>query len=124
MDAKHDANGLQSGHASPTSEQGKPLLVIQTERHLSQGQRLLIREAAEAMATRVGMEALILDGGLKAEVHRDFAPLIDAITAQTDAINQLAASNMALVDAILDQIDDGYGDSAGLSRNYLDGSTL
>lgn len=78
MDAKPDANGLQSGRASPTSERVESLL----------------------------------------------AGLLRQMQQQTDAINQLAASNMALVDVILDQIDDGYGDSAGLGRNYLDGSSL
>lgn len=46
------------------------------------------------------------------------AALIKAVQAQTDAINQLAASNMALVDLIAD----GMVDEEEVAEEYLDGS--
>lgn len=46
--------------------------------------------------------------------------LLAAMQAQTEAINALAASNMALVDAMIEGAEDSDGEE--LSRTYLDGS--
>ena len=46
--------------------------------------------------------------------------LLVAMQAQTEAINALADSNMALVDAMIEGAEDGDGEE--LSRTYLDGS--
>lgn len=46
--------------------------------------------------------------------------LLAAMQAQTEAINALADSNMALVDAMIEGVEGGDGE--GLSRTYLDGS--
>lgn len=46
--------------------------------------------------------------------------LLEAMIDQTEAINSLAASNMALVDAMAADVENE--DDAGLSRTYLDGS--
>lgn len=46
----------------------------------------------------------------------EFPRLIEAMIAQTEAINALAASNMALVDAMLADEEDGDGKP---SQTYL-----
>lgn len=50
------------------------------------------------------------------------AELIEAIRQQTDAINRLAASNAALVQAIAEA--EGMDDEEREPTTYLDGSTL
>lgn len=53
------------------------------------------------------------------------SPLLEALLAamrsQTEAINALADSNMALVDAMIEGAEGGDGEE--LSRTYLDGSS-
>ena len=50
------------------------------------------------------------------------AELIEAIRQQTDAINRLASSNAALVQAIAEA--EGMDDEEREPTTYLDGSTL
>lgn len=59
------------------------------------------------MSAADGLQQLVVD-------------LITAMRGQTEAINALAASNMALVDAMIEDVDGEDGEE--LSRTYLDGS--
>ena len=78
----------------------KGALIITTDHHLTDTQTALLSKYADEAAKELGLTPIVLDGGMKAEVSHDLSGLIAAITAQTKAINHLAGSNMALVEAM------------------------
>lgn len=60
----------------------------------------------EEVGQRIGAQVLITDDRMDVEWRHDLSPLIDAIQRQTAAINNLAASNMALVEQMASQQDE------------------
>lgn len=78
----------------------KGALIITTDEFLTEKQIGLLSGYAAAAAAELGLAPIVLDGGKKAEISHDLSGLIAAITAQTEAINHLAGSNMALVEAM------------------------
>ena len=69
----------------------KPILILSTDRILSWEQREAMQAALAPLAQRLGMEPVIADPGIQVTVQRDMQPLVDAVEAQTAAINQLIA---------------------------------
>ena len=68
----------------------KPLLVLSCDRLFSEEHRENMRDALAVLADKVGMEAMVAEGGVTVSVHRDLQPLVDAITKQTEVMSRLA----------------------------------
>ncbi|MFL1404200.1 hypothetical protein ACJO2E_02500 [Marinobacter sp. M1N3S26] len=98
------------------SEPARPLIVLKPQQYLTQEMMCHLRAHAERLIDDLSYDVLVVEHGLDAQVHSDVAPLVKAIERQTQAIDALAESNMALVDAMtqLDE-DDGAG-----ATTYLD----
>ncbi|CAI3795815.1 hypothetical protein [Rheinheimera sp. MM224] len=95
------------------NEPEKPLLVIKLNQPLSPDRMASIKNHVQ---TLTGFPCLIVDADTVVELHHPtMQPLIDAISKQTDAINKLADSNMAIVDEIAGMNDaDGLAEPASL----------
>lgn len=86
------------------------LLVITSEFPLSADTRERIVQAFSPIAEQVGMLVAVMDQGLKAEVHRDLSHLVEALQAQTHAIQMLIEQNAALIQAMADEEEEGEPD--------------
>ena len=104
------------------SEINKPLLIIKPSQKLHPDQQRKLNESAEAWSKGSGFKAVVLGYGVEAEVHHDLMPLVDAITKQTEAIQKLADSNEALIQAMAEA--EGLDEDDREPGTYLDGSTL
>lgn len=102
------------------SEPAKPFIIMKFQQVLSQEQRAIARQQAEALGSRLETQVVIADAGTDIEYRSDIGPLIKAIEQQTMAIDALAESNMALVDAMT-QVDEEEVEE-GQRPAYLDGS--
>lgn len=112
------------------SDQEKSLLVIKSPSILQSRQREILQEAASVLAEKLGYECVVLDGGMDADVHHSPTLLIDALHAQTAAINGLAQSNQQVIALLTDVVAElhcsggGDGDDDASVRLYLDGSPV
>lgn len=116
QDANAGEPGCGSGQPSPESGRSKSLLVVRSERLLSHQQRDMLAQALTPAAQRIGA-AVLVDGGLQAQVHRDIGPLVEAMWAQIEAITQLVQQNAALMQAMADS----EPDSDAEPTHYLSG---
>lgn len=105
------------------SEHERPLLVISCEQHLSQEQRASIKDICNQVADRIGMTAMVADGGLSVQVHRDLQPLVDAITGITEAIQAQVDSSAQLCALVADLLAQNADDDSDMEQQtYMDGS--
>ena len=94
------------------------VLVVKVSRPLSQEQEeALMRQ----LAAIKGYQAVIVASEMEVTTHPSLQPLVDAITAQTKAIHELAASNADLLDAIAGE-DEPVGDEP--ATTYLSGEPV
>lgn len=49
----------------------------------------------------LGIKAIVTDSSVETQLHQPISELVDAIKAQTEAINQLAASNIEILDQLI-----------------------
>lgn len=124
QDVNAGASGSQSGQLSQPSEQPTSfpagLLVVRYPGHLSMEQAQRLSLHLEPMAAKLNLNAMLLDCGADAHIQTDNTALIAAMGAQVEAINRLAASNEALVQAMADA--DEEGSEPAPSGTYMDGS--
>jgi hypothetical protein len=85
------------------TEQKKSLLTVSCDVPVSEKLHQRLMQHLNPIADSIGCAVLVLDKGLSASVQHDLAPLIDAITDQTKAIQALANSNTALIRAMADE---------------------
>jgi hypothetical protein len=121
-----DANAAASG--SPIGQESQPsapptsfpagLLQVRVPGVISQEQAGYLQAQIEETATALNLEPLILFGGAEASIHTDNTALIAAMHAQVEAINRLAASNEALVQAMA-EAEDEEDEQPG---RYMDGT--
>lgn len=82
------------------NERQKSLLVIQYHDYLTDKTREKLKGMIHPMAEQLGVEALILDCGMTAQIHSDQEPLIDALHRQTEAMERQTQVLTALVAAM------------------------
>ncbi len=120
------ASGLPNGRQSQQSEQPTSsragLLQVRIPGRLSMEQAAYLQAQIEQTANALNLEPLILFDGAEASIQTDNTALIAAIGAQVEAINRLAASNEALVQAMAEAGGEEEGDEPGTSGTYMDGS--
>lgn len=96
------------------SRVSKPsLLVISTEQALSEETCKRIHETLAPRAKEAGMLMAVLSDGLKAEVHRDLSPLVEALQAQTHAIQSLVEQNAAMFQSMVEKEAEEEGEPVG-----------
>lgn len=100
QDANAVGDGSRSGQQSPQIVHAPSLLVVSSERPLSEKQNELLLQQIQPVADAMGLTALVLEGGMKAEVYRDLSPLVAAIHAQTEAISKLVEQNASILLAL------------------------
>lgn len=115
--SEHEAYSQQIEKLSP--KQGD-LLVISIPQLLSQEQRENAQAVLQAQAERLGFQALVLDGGITAQLQPNVADLLAEQQKQTALLEQIATQNLALIEAMAEDTDI---DPDGLPHtHYLDGS--
>lgn len=78
----------------------KSLLVVKCSRRMTDDQLIDIRQWIKPLTDKMGIEGVVIGDDLDVSVHHDLTPLVQAIGNQVAAINRLAASNEALVQAM------------------------
>ena len=95
------------------------LLVISIPSLLSQDQREKAQQVIQAQAERLGFQALVLDGGITAQLQPNMAELLAEQQKQTALLEQIATQGLALIEAL----SDGDGpDPDAPPLTYMDGS--
>jgi len=124
QDVNAAASGLPNGPESQQNEQHTSfpagLLVVRYPGTLSHEQSARMIQILEPMAETLNLKAMLLDAGADAHIQTDNTALIAALGAQVEAINRLAASNEALVQAMAEAGDEG--DEPQDQGTYLDGT--
>ncbi len=101
-----------------TPKQGD-LLVITIPHVLTSAQRETASIQMQAQAEQLGYRAIVLDGGITAQLQPNMADLLAEQQKQTALLEQIATQNLALIEALADDED---GDPDAPPSTYLDGS--
>lgn len=123
QDVNAAASGSQSGQPLQESEQLTSFpagqLIVRYQGALPAGAMQQIHEKLSPVAAALNLEPILLTQGEEPE-QSGIAALVTALGTQAAAIDRLAASNGALVQAMADAEEDG--DGPGHSATYMDGS--
>lgn len=117
-------NAENAGQTPSESQPNGPrpfLLVVKSPRALEVQEIQILREAMEPVAEALGAKVMVADSGADVQLYQDLGPLVQAITAQTEAITRLAISNEALVAAMAEEDPDMVELPV---RQYMDGSPI
>ncbi|HFQ4860109.1 TPA: hypothetical protein ACGUTL_001064 [Vibrio vulnificus] len=74
----------------------KPLLIIKSSRAIPTDSQELVKKYLDDL----GINSIFV-GDAEVQYHQPISELVDAIKAQTDAINQLALSNIEILDQLI-----------------------
>ena len=97
--------------------EAKGLLIIKADHPLPVEHAKRIEEAAQPVCEALKLRCIVVENGVDAGVSYDLSPLISAMLAQTEAINNLAESNRLLIQAMAEA--DGMDPEP---TQYLDGA--
>ncbi|WP_306280076.1 hypothetical protein [Pseudomonas putida] len=114
--SEHEAYSQQIEKLNP--KQGD-LLVISVPQILTQEQRETAQAVMQAQAERLGFQALVLDGGITAQLQPNVADLLAEQQKQTALLEQIATQNLALIEALADE---GGVDPDAPPKTYLSGA--
>jgi hypothetical protein len=78
------------------------LLVVSIPQVLTQDQREKAQAMMQAQAERLGFQALVLDGGITAQLQPNMADMLAEQKKQTSLLEQIATQNLALIEALAD----------------------
>ncbi|HFQ5326193.1 TPA: hypothetical protein ACGUOR_002123 [Vibrio vulnificus] len=78
----------------------KPLLIIRSTNHISPPHAEKLRSYFDKKFGELGINHVFI-GDAEAQYHQPISELVDAIKAQTDAINQLVLSNIEILDQLI-----------------------
>ena len=92
------------------------LLVVKAHRTITQEDGDRMKALLEPIAKRLNLETVVVDSTADVAAHYDPSVLVEALTLQVAAINRLADSNEALVQAMAQEDDEDPEPSS-----YLDG---
>lgn len=99
------------------NEQEPSLLVLTTDKALSESTRERLLDALEPIAKAMGCNPMVLGDGLQVGIHSDIRPLLESMVTEQQKTNTLLLS---LVEALA---EDGQDPDAQPAR-YLDGSKI
>lgn len=116
--SEHEAYSQQIEKLNP--KQGD-LLVISIPQILTQEQRENAQTVMQAQAERLGFQALVLDGGITAQLQPNIADLLAEQQKQTALLEQIATQNQALIQALADDVD---SDLDAVPLTYLNGAPV
>ncbi|MDH0757718.1 hypothetical protein N5C70_13525 [Pseudomonas juntendi] len=116
--SEHEAYSQQIEKLNP--KQGD-LLVISIPQILTQEQRVNAHAVMKAQAKRLGFQALVVDGGITAQLQPSVADLLAEQQKQTALLEQIATQNLALIEALAD--DQGVEPDAA-PQVYLSGAPV
>ncbi|CAH0650400.1 MULTISPECIES: hypothetical protein [Pseudomonas] len=116
--SEHEAYSQQIEKLNP--KQGD-LLVISIPQILTQEQRENAQPVMQAQAERLGFQALVLDGGITAQLQPNIADLLAEQQKQTALLEQIATQNQALIQALADDVD---SDLDAVPLTYLNGAPV
>ncbi|ENV1281900.1 hypothetical protein ACE25E_002538 [Vibrio cholerae] len=85
------------------SESKKSLLIAKINQNLKLEQINEIHEYLKKHVEHLGMDLLVVDAQVEPQVHQPISELVEAIKNQTEAINNLVGSNIAILDELLAQ---------------------
>ncbi|EKZ9178155.1 hypothetical protein RFA54_001610 [Vibrio vulnificus] len=89
------------------SESKKPLLIAKINQNLKLEQMNEIHEYLKNHLENLGIDLLVVNDKVEPQYHQPISELVDAIKAQTEAINQLALSNIEILDQLIpEQVDE------------------
>lgn len=74
----------------------KPLLIIKSSRAIPSDSQELVKKYLDDL----GIKSIFV-GDAEVQYHQPISELVDAIKAQTEAINQLVASNIEILDQLI-----------------------
>ncbi|EPP5809452.1 hypothetical protein ACUT0J_001796 [Vibrio vulnificus] len=74
----------------------KPLLIIKSSRAIPTDSQELVKKYLDDL----GINSIFV-GDAEVQYHQPISELVDAIKAQTDAINQLVLSNIEILDQLM-----------------------
>lgn len=112
-------SGLPTGQPSVGPEP-EGFLILRVKGVLSQTMYEQARESLAPIGKKMNLQVMVVDEGSEVDVRYNHDPLVAAIRDQITAINRLAESNQALVQAIAE--GDGMDDMA--PTTYMDGSPV
>lgn len=116
--SEHEAYSQQIEKLNP--KQGD-LLVISIPQILTQEQRENAQTVIQAQAERLGFQALVLDGGITAQLQPNIADLLAEQQKQTALLEQIATQNQALIQALAYDVD---SDLDAVPLTYLNGAPV
>ncbi|EGR0073188.1 TPA: hypothetical protein NIK62_000156 [Vibrio cholerae] len=85
------------------SESKKSLLIAKINRNLKLEQMNEIHEYLKYHLENLGIDLLVVDDKVEPQFHQPISELVEAIKNQTEAINNLVGSNIAILDELLAQ---------------------
>lgn len=122
----HPVKSAAAGFSSTAESHGSEpqgfspvgLLVVRIPCHVDMEQANRLKEALLPISKSLSLEVMVVDGGADAHIQTDNRALLAAMAAQVEAINRLAASNEALVQAM----SEGEEEADPEPETYLDGT--
>ena len=79
------------------------MLIAKINQNLKLEQMNEIHEYLKKHVEHLGMDLLVVDAQVEPQVHQPISELVEAIKNQTEAINNLVGSNIAILDELLAQ---------------------
>lgn len=109
----------QIQHVSPNKGD---LLVVTCPRPLTMEQRKRMTDSLVPLADRMGVQLLVLEGGVSAQLQPGIQGLLDEQKKQTALLEQIAKQQILMIEVLADE--QGEQDPDSLPLTYLDGSKV
>lgn len=98
------------------------LLVVTSPHPLTLEQRKKMADSLAPLADRMGLQVLLLDGGVTAQLQPGIQGLVDEQKKQTALLEQIAKQQILMIEVLADE-QDGQ-DPDALPLTYMDGSKV
>ncbi|WP_158138666.1 hypothetical protein [Vibrio metschnikovii] len=86
------------------SAQEKSLLIAKLNHPISVEKLADLQSYLSKQVKHLGIEALVVDSSIEPEYHQPISELVEVIKSQTEAINNLVGSNIAILDELVAQV--------------------
>ncbi|WP_167363652.1 hypothetical protein [Vibrio injensis] len=102
------------------SAQEKSLLIAKLNHPVSMEKLADLQSCLNKQVKHLGIDTLVFDSSIEPEYHQPISELVEAIKAQTEAINNLVGSNIAILDELIDQHSDLEDEPQKLASSFDD----
>lgn len=109
-----------SDQIQKVSPKNGDLLVVTNPHPLTMEQRKRMEDSLAPIADRMGVQMLVLDGGVTAQLQPGIQGLLDEQKKQTAILERMAAQQSLLIQALAEDQDEQGPDARPLT--YMDGS--